>query len=267
VLEDVAVTRNPANQGRLELAFNVVSPGKVYYRRQSGAIETDVIDTFLGPGPIKRSWSWTYEPGQPIDVTLWYRQGLFRGTYRERFPTASRADIVVLIDTTGSMSREIAELRQKCAAFSERLNRQALKHRFALIGFGDAGEGPWLDVHPFTSDVRDFQRSVGRVKRFDGGDLPESGLDALEEALKLPFDPDAVRRFYLVTDARFHQPTRTGATVADIAGRLGKQRVLLYVFSRRQYEANYAGLLGATGRFEEIENFGKVLSEGRVLED
>ena len=267
VLEDVAVTRNPANQGRLEFSFNVVSPGKVHYRRRCGAIETDVIDTFLAPGPVKRSWSWIYEPGEDIDVTLWCRSGLLRATHTESFPTADRADIVILIDTTGSMSRVIAELREKCVAFSERLNQQALEHRFALIGFGDAEEGPWLDVHEFTSDVKDFQRSVSRVKRFDGGDLPESALDALEEALNLPFDRDAVRRLYLVTDARFHQPTRSGATVADIAGRLQSQRVLLYVFSRRQYEEDYAGLLGETGRFQEIENFGNVLSEGRVLED
>jgi len=267
VLEDVAVTRNRANQGRLELSFNVVSPGKVHYRRRCGAIETDVIDTLLAPGPVTRSWSWIYEPGQDIDVTLWYRRGLFRATYTESFPTATRADIVILIDTTGSMSREIAELREKCVAFSERLNRQALEHRFALIGFGDAEEGPWLDVHGFTADVNRFQRSVGRVKRFDGGDLPESALDALEEALNLPLDRDAVRRFYLVTDARFHEPARSGATVADIAARLQDQRVLLYVFSRRQYEADYAGLLGETGRFQEIENFGNVLGEGRVLED
>lgn len=32
-------------------------------------------------------------------------------------------------------------------------------------------------------------------------------------------------------------------------------------------DAEYARLLGETGRLLEIEDFGKVLSEGRVLED
>jgi hypothetical protein len=41
----------------------------------------------------------------------------------------------------------------------------------------------------------------------------------------------------------------------------------LSVFSRAELEGDYRDLLGQTGRFQEIENFGTVLSEGRVLED
>ena len=267
VLDAAAITRHPANQGRLEISFRVVEPGKVHYRRISGSIETDVIDTFRRSGEIRRSWAWVYEPGKDIDVTLWYRRGLFRKTQTERFGTAGRADIVILIDSTGSMSRSIAELQEKCVTFSERLKKQALEHRFALIGFGDVQEGLWLDKHEFTPDVARFQQSVSEVKRFDGGDLPESVLDALEEALTLPFDEHAIRRFYLVTDAAYHEPAQSGATAADLVARMEKERVLLSVFSRPQYEDDYAKLLADTGKFQEIENFGKVLSEGRVLED
>jgi hypothetical protein len=128
-------------------------------------------------------------------------------------------------------------------------------------------EAPWLDVHPFTGDVAEFRARVSGIERFDGGDFPESALDALEEALKLPFADEAIRRFYLVTDAAFHEPTRSGLTAADLAERLESHRVLLHVFGRSQHEDAYAGLLGQTGRFEEIENFGRMLSEGRVLED
>ena len=267
VLDDLAITRHPANQGRLEISFRVAKPGKVYYRRNSGSIETDVIDTFHRTGEIQRSWAWVYEPGKDIDVTLWYRRGLFRKAETERFATAARADIVILIDSTGSMSPSIAALKDKCSTFSGQLKKQALEHRFALIGFGDVAEGDWLDKHEFTSDVARFQTSVDRIKRFDGGDFPESALDALEEALLLPFDEHAVRRFFLVTDATYHEPAQSGATAADIVARLEEERVLLSVFSRPQYQDDYGKLLAETGKFQEIENFGKVLSEGRVLED
>ena len=76
-----------------------------------------------------------------------------------------------------------------------------------------------------------------------------------------------MRRFYLVTDAQFHEPSRSGATAADLASQLGEQRVLLDVFSRRQYEADYQKLVSDSGRFQEIQNFGSALSEARVLED
>jgi hypothetical protein len=267
VLDDVAVTRHPANQGRLEISFRVLKPGKVYYRRTCGSIETEVIDYFHAPGRVTRSWAWAYEPGKEIDVALWYRRGLLGQVERSRFPTADRADIVVLIDSTGSMTPFIAELKEKCVAFSASLKSQDLNHRFALIGFGDVAEAPWLDVHEFTDDVAAFQGSVSRMQRFDGGDLPESALDALEEGLKLPLDEQAIRRFYLVTDARYHEPARSGRSAAQIAARIEKKRVLLHVFSEPRYEGDYRKLLARAGRFEEIENFGRMLSEGRVLED
>ncbi len=267
VLEDVRIARHPANQGRIEVAFRVVKPGKVHAVRTSGSTHAEILDTFAEPGEFRRYWAWPYEPGHDIVVALHYRSGLWGATAVERFPTSRRADIAVLIDTTGSMGRLIAELRDKCVAFSEELARRDLEHRFALVGFGDRDGGAWLDVHPLTGNAARFRNSVEGVERFDGGDLPESALDAVEEALSLPFDPGAARRFYLVTDAQFHEPTRSGASAADLARRLAEQRVLLHVFSRRQFESDYAPLLGQTGRFDEIENFGAALGEARLLED
>ena len=267
VLDEVAITRDPANQGRLDVSFRVAKPGKVHYRRTSGRVQTDLIDYFKSSGEVSRSWSWVYEPGSPIDVTLWHRGSLLCKVQHKRFTTADRAEIVILIDTTGSMTRFIAELKEKCATFSEQLRKQSLAHRFALIGYGDTREVEWLDSHGFTADVTQFRKSVSGLQRFDGGDFPESALDALEEALSLPFDEKAIRRFYLVTDAAYHEPARSGATAAQIAKQMESKRVLLQAFSRPQYENQYGKLLGKSGRFQEIENFGKLLDEGRVLED
>jgi len=267
VLEDVRIEQHPASQGRAEISFRVAKPGKVHYRRTSGNIETNLIDYFYRAGQVRRSWAWSYRPGENIEVTLWYRRGPLRRAERARFATAGRADIVILVDTTGSMSRSIAELKERCVGFSAQLAKQALRHRIALIGFGDAREGRWLDKHDFTTDIEEFRSSVAGIERFDGGDLPESALDALEEALSLALEEEAIRRFYLVTDAPYHEPTRSGATAADVADRLERGRVVLYVFSRPEFEGDYRRLLSAPGRFQEIENFGPVFSEGRVLED
>ena len=266
-LENVVVSRNPANQGRLQISFQVRSPGKVFYRRTSGKIKTEVVDYFESKGQVNRTWSWVYEPGEDIDVSVLYRGSLWRQTASSSFPTARSADIVILMDTTGSMSRSINLLKEKCVAFSSQLERQALRHRFALIGFGDSSESEWLDTYGFTDDAEQFRQRVGGIRRFDGGDLPESALDALEEGLSLPFDQEAIRRFYLVTDAQFHQQTEKGATVADVVARLEQEQILLNVFSRSEYAGDYAKLLGSSGRFDELREFGHVLTEGRVLED
>jgi len=267
VIGDLEIRQHPVDQGRLDIHFRVHSPGKVHCRRVSGGVQTDLIDHFDEPCSVDRPWSWTYRPGKPVELTIWYRRGLLRRTHQVSFPTTDRADVVILADTTGSMSPYLDELKEKCAEFSAQLKRQSLEHRFALLGFGDTAEGPWLDRHGFTADVAQFAASVENVKRFDGGDLPESALDALEEALRLAYDEGALRRFYLVTDAGFHEPTRSGLSAEQVAARLAEQQVMLRVFSKREFEADYTKLLGETGKFQEIEHFGRVLSEGRLLGD
>jgi hypothetical protein len=267
VVDSLSILRDPVNEGRFRISFEVTSPGKVLYRRTSGSIETEVVDVFRVPGVYFRSWGWVYEPGKDTEVGLRYRKGLWRADRSEVFPTSDSADIVILMDTTGSMSRSIAQLKEKCVFFSEQLKKQNLKHRFALIGFGDRGEGSWLDKHAFTDDVKKFRRDVETIKRFDGGDFPESALDALEEALALPFNEGAIRRFYLVTDAEFHEPTSSGLRASDVGARLESERILLSVFSSPEYQAQYTKLLGTSGKFQELSSFGEVLAQGRVLED
>jgi len=267
VIDDIRIEQHPVNPGRLQIKYNVVKPGKVYCRRTSGNVETNVLDYYDEPCEVDRPWSWGYRPGKNVDVTLWYRSGLARTSHETSFPTPQQADIVVLIDTTGSMDPSIGELKEKCVLFSERLTQQDLKPRFALIGFGDTQEGPWLDLHPFTTDVHQFRSDVAGIQRFDGGDFPESALDALEQALMLAYDDQAIRRVYLVTDAAPHEPTESGATAEEIAKRLQESRISLSIFSRPEYQQSYEKLLGETGKFREIENFGTLLSEGRILED
>lgn len=267
VLDNVTIVQNPASQGRVEIAFDVTRPGRVFLSRRSGATTTEVIDYFTETGPQQRSWSWVYEPGREIDVAVRYRGALWRKTQQASFDTSSKADIVILIDTTGSMNRSIATLRDKCVQFSQAMQKQKIEHRFALVGFGDAAESEWSDVHGFTSDVVRFQKSVGEMKRFDGGDLPESSLDAIEKALELPLADGAMRRFYLVTDAQFHEPTRSAHSADVVAQRLAERQVMLQVFTQDEFRGDYKKLVGTAGKVQTMADFGQVLSEGRILED
>lgn len=266
-IDGIEVTQHPISQGRLQIKYRATSPGSVYCRRTSAGADVDVVDRFFAPCEVDRPWAWSYKPGDDIQASLWFRSGLFLRRYDVRFPTLASADIVMLIDTTGSMEPSIDTLKEKCVEYSRRLTQQSVRHRLALVAFGDANEGEWLDRHGFTADVAEFRRWVADIKRFDGGDFPESALDAMDEALTLPFDENACRYFYLVSDADFHIPTHKGVTVARVAEKLAEKRVMLRVFSRPKFEPAYAPLLGDCGRFDEIENFGVALSQGRILED
>lgn len=267
IIDEIDIRQDPVRQGRLRIKFRVRSPGKVLCRRVSGQNETDVVDYFFEPCDVDRPWSWPYQPGRNIDLTLSYRGGLLLKDHKSSHATYDRADIVILMDTTESMDSSIAQLKQKCKLFSMALAKKAVKPRFALIGFGDMQYGRAIDRSDFTSDVEEFLDAVDDVERFEGVDPEESALDALEAALELPLDDKAIRRFYLVTDAAYHPKTVSGLGPEEIVSRLAEKKVLLYVFSRAETKDQYANLLGKSGRFQELEAFGRVLSQGRVLGD
>ncbi|MDO4550133.1 MAG: vWA domain-containing protein [Planctomycetia bacterium] len=267
VLKDVLITQNPCNQGQVEISFEVVKPGQVYCRWMNDGTYTDICDDYFQPGKYTRPWSWTYHPGKSIDISLWFRTWLFRRNKTESFPTTRDLDMVILIDTTGSMDESLKELKEKCVDFAKKIAKQNIFPRFALIGFGDRKDGEWFIIHDFTANIQEFQWNVGNLKRFDGGDLPESSLDALMEALNLKFSETGMRKFYLITDAPFHPQTADGKDAQAVGEMLRKNRILLNVFCRPQYQKDYESVYGELGRFLEIENFGKVLREGRVLED
>lgn len=271
VIEAVSVTQNAGNQGQLEIAFRVISPGLVHLRRTSGTQTTDLLYEYVKPCDEKQQWNWNYVPGSSIDLTLWSRSG-FRRTYEKfSFPTSKVVDIVILMDTTESMDASINALKEKCLDFAVLLERQAVKPRFSLIGFGDATLGrPWISETEFTEDSLDLLQAVTSIPRFEGGDLPESSLDALRLAIeKVKEDSKGhAIRFYLVTDQKFHPVTADGKESTDsIAKALMENRIMLEVFCHQRFQSDFTPLVGDCGHVREIENFGEVLSQGRFLED
>jgi len=268
VLDNIEVKQNPIDVGRLEISYDVVKPGKVRCRRTSGNIEFEQVDTYGSAGNVQWSWSRRYQPGKTINITVFDRGWLSRRKFTRSFPTTPRVDVVVLMDTTRSMGPVIGQLGEKSVfAFANKLEGRGIKARYALIGFGDTRQRGWLDERPFTKDVLRFHESIQNVARFDGGDLPDSALDALEKSLSLRLEKGSARCFYLVTDAPYHEPTRSGKTAEQIAEELKTRKVLLRVFSKPEYEKDYAKLLGETGRFMPIQSFGQVIREGRTLGD
>lgn len=272
VLSDVVLAQHPCNQGQLEISYNVVSPGRVYLRRTSGVLMTDLIYDYSQVCKNERQhWNWNYVPGQSIDVELWSRSGVAQSHKTFTFPTSDIVDIVVLIDTTESMDASIQALKEKCVDFAASLRNQKVRPRFSLISFGDSTVGGnWIQETEFTEDELSFQDAVENIARFQGGDLPESALDALEAAIvRIGKNPEKhAVRFYLVTDQAFHpQTTESKLDAAALAQKLSESGVMLEVFARPRFKDDFLPLIGDCGHFREIENFGEVLMKGRFLED
>jgi len=142
-------------------------------------------------------------------------------------------DLVFVIDTTGSMSDKIEGLIATCSRFVDDLANLSLSHRIAVVAFGDLTvPGDDITVSSFTDEVQSVKRTLSTVPRYGGGgNEGESSLEALDRALTLPFRPNVVKVFVLITDdlALQHQ-----ISAKSITKRLEQREMLTFVVSPPQ---------------------------------
>ena len=98
------------------------------------------------------------------------------------------ADIVFLIDVSGSMSPCIDALRTNIEAFVDSLsaggpnNAAPVKDwRAKVVGYRDAevDAGSWFEDNPFVRSAAELKAQLAALRAQGGGDEPESLLDAL----------------------------------------------------------------------------------------
>ncbi|MBR1737094.1 MAG: Hsp70 family protein [Firmicutes bacterium] len=171
-----------------------------------------------------------------------------------------KANIVFLIDTTGSMDTYINGVKDRAIEFSEILNSKGTEFRLGLIGYGDLNEREKPSVYNFTDDVKKFQKQVKNIPRTYGGDIPESSLDALETGVFLlnssSVDKSAKNIFILITDAPPHIPTKSGKSVEDICKMLAEKDITTYVIARKDKEsvAAYTPVTKPDGKYYSMND-------------
>ena len=143
---------------------------------------------------------------------------------------ARKLDLVFVIDTTGSMSDKIDGLLQTCAKFVDEFAALQLQHRIAVVAFGDLRvRGDKIVRTDFTSNVEVTKKSLRNIPRYKGGgNKGESSLEAIDKALELPFDEDAVKALILITDEPAHQKH---LKADEMTGRLVEREFLVFVVS------------------------------------
>ena len=138
------------------------------------------------------------------------------------------ADIVFLLDATGSMQPSIDAVKRNIGTFVDKLESPdenatlpVKDWRAAVWEFRDvrADGGRWLVRHPFVRTAGELRGQLGSVVASGGGDEPESLLDALYAVAKMDASPRAAnegepekwrargvatRVVVVFTDASFH---------------------------------------------------------------
>lgn len=190
----------------------------------------------------------------PMDVVTPFREVEGPGVETEEKVYAP-ADIVFIIDTTGSMSGEISSVKSTITQFVDELKNRGIIANLALVDYKDiTSDG--LDstvVHmnggsSWFMDTQDYKDEISSLRVSGGGDRPESVVDALEEARNLDMRVGAAKFFVLVTDVDYKEENRFGIEGMDEEIELlKKDGIYNYVATSTYYSSTYADLYGETG--------------------
>lgn len=134
------------------------------------------------------------------------------GVQRVAFTTGSspdvrKFDLMLMIDTTGSMGDEIAYLKTELASILNALKRShpGLDIRLGLVAYRDIGDEYVTRSFAFSSDLSRTQGVLAALNADGGGDYPEAVDQALIRAVGMPgWRPDAVKSLLFVADAPPH---------------------------------------------------------------
>jgi hypothetical protein len=137
-------------------------------------------------------------------------------------------DVVICLDTTGSMRRYIEAVR------SQLLNtlREVLFHspsfRIGMVLYKDYHDEYLTRLIPFTSDFDVFQRSLNAIKAGGGGDIPEAVYEALHAgATGFPWEAES-KIMILAGDAPPHPRPRGKINKHNMNGELENREIKVH---------------------------------------
>lgn len=113
-------------------------------------------------------------------------------------------EVLFLIDTTGSMGDEIAQVKSTLLAVTGKVKqvRQDLELRYGAVLYRDVFDDYVTMAYPFTADVQKFDQALQSVDAAGGGDLPEAMNQGLDRAVSgVPWQADAAKIVFLIADA------------------------------------------------------------------
>jgi len=164
-------------------------------------------------------------------------------------------DLVLVLDTTGSMGDEMRYLQAELETIVARLKRDAgnLDLRIGLVVYRDEGDDYVSRAYPLTGDIGALRTTLAQQDADGGGDMPEAVDRALADASAMSWRPDAAKVVLLVADAPPHERA-FGATL-DAARRLRGDGVQIVPVAASGVEDNAQYMMRAMA----------VLTQGRYI--
>jgi len=171
----------------------------------------------------------------------------------------NQADIIFVLDVTGSMGNEIAGVKDNIVEFTDSLSYRGIDFRLGMVTFLDEIE----NIYNFTSDVQLFQQYVSQQYAHGGGNYTENSLVALMRAAQFNFRPSANRVFIWITDADYHiNNSYTQLTQQDVVNEMLSKAIVAHCIGNSAEQTDFydAIVLPTGGKYFNINgNFKDIL--------
>lgn len=127
-------------------------------------------------------------------------------------------DVLFVVDTTGSMAKGLAAIKQEMRAIVALLERSGLAYRIAIIDVKDVPDYPngARTELGFTNNATTILTYIDNLTAAGGGDTPEALLSGLmlgftnSDGIVGEWRDGANKSAYVFTDADFHDPEEFG---------------------------------------------------------
>ena len=133
------------------------------------------------------------------------------GTAEMRLASARRndarvVDLAFVLDTTGSMSEEIASVKSTIQTVAKTLQSGQFQVRIGMIEYKDRSDPFVTKTYAFTTDLQAFAKKISGLEAGGGGDLPEDMNAGVHAALtELEWSSQSVAKMaFVIADAPPH---------------------------------------------------------------
>jgi hypothetical protein len=187
---------------------------------------------------------------------------------------ALKADVVFVIDSTGSMASYIANVKNNISVLAKSLSDKGITLRIGVVEYRDiavdglnstvihkSSYSPWMSLSNFVS-------TPTNVSVNGGGDNPETPIDALGylvDGSSMLWSSDSYKFAFVLTDDSYKINNSHGyASLSAISDMLADQGIYTSVITTTSNYTTYSPLTSATGGILtniNSSNFSSVLEE------
>ena len=167
------------------------------------------------------------------------------------------ADIVFILDISGSMGDEIANVKNNIINFSQAIENQGVSARWSVITYSDFTCGG--DYNEITqikkngssdwyTSAADCKNAINAIDLANGGDGPETAIDGLMMATTLTTRKNARVFYVLLTDYGYKTDNNYGiGSMSEAVNIINKNNVNVSVITGSEWTSSYSTLTNTTG--------------------